>query len=142
MNVQVLERSFTDRILLEMSNVVEMVENRIQSAILTTVDNFVTPIFESAVRSINASSASVTANLEPGKPLVITASFENISNRIKTFHGLNANDETRGSIPFPELEAVFSVPRTHFDRQSPTRHSNAQRIFLELHGKFTEFNFQ
>ena len=55
-NVKTLERCFIERIDREMSNIVDTVEDRIQNAILTAIDNFVAPKIELAIRSINASS--------------------------------------------------------------------------------------
>ena len=43
MNVKTLERCFNERIDREMENIVETVEDRIQSAILTAIDNIVGP---------------------------------------------------------------------------------------------------
>ena len=84
-----------------MTKIVESVENRIQSAILTAFDNIVAPKSELAVRSINASSGrdavSVTANSERGEHIGNTAFFENVSNRNNTFE-LNRSDTTRGNI--------------------------------------------
>ena len=54
----------------EMSNIVDTVEDRIQNAILTAIDNIVAPKIELAIRSINSSSGrdvtSVTPNSERG----------------------------------------------------------------------------
>ena len=65
-NVKTLEKCFNERIDREMSNVVDTVEDRIQNAILTAIDNIVALKIELAIRSINASSGrdatSVTAN--------------------------------------------------------------------------------
>ena len=65
-----------------MSNIVDTVEDRIQNAILTAIDNIVAPKIELAIRSINASSGrdvtSVTANSERGEHIG-NASFENAS---------------------------------------------------------------
>ena len=81
MNVKTLERCFNKRIDREMSNIVDTVEDRIQNAILTAIENIVEPKIELAVRSINASSGrdvtSVTANSERGERVGINASFEN-----------------------------------------------------------------
>ena len=55
-NVKTLERCFNERIDKEMSNIVDKVEDRIQKAILTAIDNIVAPKIELAIRSINASS--------------------------------------------------------------------------------------
>ena len=55
-NVKTLERCFNEGIDREMSNIVDTVENRIQIAVLTAIDNIVAPIIELAIRSINASS--------------------------------------------------------------------------------------
>ena len=56
MSVKTLERCFNEKIDREMSNIVDSVEDRIQNAILTAIDNIVTPKIELAIRSINASS--------------------------------------------------------------------------------------
>ena len=42
-NVQPLERCFNEKIAKEMSNIVDTVEDRIQNAILTAIDKFMTP---------------------------------------------------------------------------------------------------
>ena len=66
MSVKTLERCFNERIDREMSNIVDTVEDRIQNAILTAIENIVAPKIELAIRSINASSGrdptSVSAN--------------------------------------------------------------------------------
>ena len=83
MNVKTLERFFNERIDREMSNIVDTVEDRIQNAILTGIDNIVAPKIELAIRSISASSGrdatSVTANSEGREHVGINASFENAS---------------------------------------------------------------
>ena len=50
MNVKTLERCFNERIDWEMSNIVDTVEDRIQNAILTAIDNIVAPKIELAIR--------------------------------------------------------------------------------------------
>ena len=71
LNVKNLDRFFYDRIDREMSEIVDTVEDRVQNAILTAIDNIVAPRFELANRSINASSGqdatSLTANSEHGE---------------------------------------------------------------------------
>ena len=42
-NLKTLERCFNERVDKEMSNIVDTVEDRIQNAILTAVDNIVSP---------------------------------------------------------------------------------------------------
>ena len=83
MSVKTLERCFNKRIDREMSNIVDTVEDRIQIAILTAIDNIVTPKIELAIRSINASwgrvVTSVSANSERREQVGINASFENAS---------------------------------------------------------------
>ena len=68
MNVKTLERCFNERIDREKSNIVDTVEDRIQNAILTAIDNIVAPKIELAIKSINASSGrdvtSVSMNSE------------------------------------------------------------------------------
>ena len=56
MSVKTLERCFNERIDREISKIVDTVEDRIQNAILTAIDNIVTPKIELAISSINASS--------------------------------------------------------------------------------------
>ena len=66
-----------------MSNIVNTVEDRIQNAILTAIDNIVAPKIDLAIRSIIASSGrdvtSATVNSERGEYVGIIASFENAS---------------------------------------------------------------
>ena len=66
MDVKTLERCFNKRIDREKSNIVDTVEDRIQNAILTAIENIVAPKIELAIRSIMASSGrdatSVSAN--------------------------------------------------------------------------------
>ena len=68
LSVKNLERCFNERIDREMNNIVDTVEDRIQNAILTAIDNIITPKIELAIRSINTSSGrdatSVSANSE------------------------------------------------------------------------------
>ena len=105
-----------------MSNIVDTVEDRIQNAILKTIDNIVAPKFELAVGSINSSSGrdatSVAANSEYREHVVNNASFENasVNNNVRI-----GNDETRKNIPNEVSE--LSVPETHFDRQVQTHHN-------------------
>ena len=123
-SVKSLEKCFNERIDREMSNIIDTVENRIQNAILTAIDNFVAPKIELAIRSINASSGrdvtSVSANSERREQVGINASFENASGNNITLGVSNVNDETRHNIP--EEVSELSVPETHFDRQPHTHH--------------------
>ena len=50
-NMKTLERCFNERIDREMSNFVDTVEDRIQNAISTAIDNIVAPKIELAIRS-------------------------------------------------------------------------------------------
>ena len=74
-NVKTLEKFFNERIDWEMSNIVDTVENRI--------DSIVAPKIELAIRSINASSGrdatTVMAKSERGQHIGITALLENVS---------------------------------------------------------------
>ena len=122
--MKTLERCFNERIDREMSNIVDALEDRIQSAILTAIDKIIAPKIELAIRSINASSGrnafSVIANSERGEHVGINTSFVNASGNNNTVHVSNVNDETRHSI----LDEVseLSVPKTHFNRQTHTHH--------------------
>ena len=126
MNVKTFERCFNERIDRGMGNIVDTVEDRIQNAISTAIDNIVAPKIELATRSKNASSGrdvtSVTANSERGEHVGINASFENASGNNNILHVSNVNDETRQKIP--EEVSELSVPEKHFDRQPHTHHSS------------------
>ena len=126
MNVKTLERCFNERIDREMSNIVDTVGDRIQSAILTAIDNIVAPKSELAIRSTNASSGrdatSVSANSERREHVGISTSFENASGNNNTLGVSNVNDETRHNIPDEVSELSVSV--THFDRQPHTHHTH------------------
>ena len=127
MNVKALERCFNERIDREMKNIVDTVEDRIQNAILTAIDNIVAPKIELAIRSVNASSGrdvtSVSATSERREHIGSNAPFENASENNNTLGVTNVNDETRHNIPDEVSE--LSVPGTHFDRQPHTHHSFA-----------------
>ena len=126
MSVKTLERCFNQRIDGEMSNIVDTVEDRIQNAILTAIDNIVAPKIELAIRSINASSGRdvtiVSTISERREPAGINASFENASKNNDTLDVSNVNEETRHNIPDEVSE--LSVSETHFDRQAHTHHKN------------------
>ena len=126
MNVKTLERCFNERIDKEMNNVVDTVEDRIQNAMLTAIDNIVAPKIELAIRSINASSGqdvtSVSANSERREQVGINAPFESASGSKDTLGVSKVNDETRHNIADEVSE--LSVPEAHFDRQPQTHHSN------------------
>ena len=124
MSVKTFERCFNERIDREMSNIVYTVEDRIQKAIMTAIDNIVAPEIELAIRSINASSGrdatSVSANSGRSDHVGINISFENASGKNNTLGVSNVNDETRHNIPDEVSE--LSNPEAHFDRQSYTHH--------------------
>ena len=124
LNMKTLERCFNERIDREMENIVETVEDRIQSATLTAIDNIVGPKIELAIRSINASSgrdvASMSANSERREHTGINASFENASENNNTIGVTNINDEARRNSQDGVSE--LSVPGTQFDRQSHIHH--------------------
>ena len=139
MIVKTLERCFNERIDREMSNIVDTVEDRIQNAILTAIENIVAPKIELAIRSINASSGrdanSVSANSERRERVGVNASLENASRNNDTLDVSNVNDETRHNIPDEVSE--LSVPATHFDRQPQTHHREAvaMRVIKTGHSK-------
>ena len=124
LNMKTLERCFNERIDREMSNVVDTVEDRMQNAILTAIDNIVAPKIELAIRSISASSGrdvtSVSANLERWEHVGINASLENASENNNTLGVTNINDESRHSFQDEVSESL--VPGTQSDRQSHTHH--------------------
>ena len=124
LNIKSLERCFNERIDREMNNFVDTVEDRIQNAILTAIDNIVAPKIELAIRSINASSGrdvtSVSVNSERKEHVEIGASLENASENNNTLGVTNINDETRCD-PHDGVSEL-SVSGTQFDRQSTTHH--------------------
>ena len=139
LNEKTLERCFNERIDREMSNIVDTVEDRIQNAVLTAIDNIVAPKIELAIRSINASSGrdvtSVLANSESRERSGINASFENASeNNNNTLSVTNINDETRRNIQ--DEVGELSVPGTHFDRQPHTHHTSSG-VSSEIHHMVT-----
>ena len=123
-NVKILERCFNGRVDRKMSNIKDTVEDRIQNAILTAIDNVVAPKIELGIRLKNASSGrdvtSVTAHSKRGEHVGINASFEKKSGDNKILHVSNVNDETRHNVPDEVSE--LSAPNTDFDRQTHTHH--------------------
>ena len=123
-NVKSLERCFNETIDREMSNIIDTVEDRIQNAFLTAIENIVAPKIELAIRSINASSGrdatNVSANSERREHVGINAFFENASGNNNTLGVSNVNEVTRHNNPDEVSE--LSVPETHFDRQPHTHH--------------------
>ena len=83
MNVKTLEICSNEMIEREVSNIVDIVEDRLKNAILTAIDNIVAPEIELAIRSINAPSernaTNVAANSKCREHVGINASFENAS---------------------------------------------------------------
>ena len=130
-NVKTLKRRFNERIDRKMGNIVDTVQDRIQNAILTAIDNIFAPTIELAIRSINASSArdvtNVTANSERREHIKITAPFENASGSNDVSHISNVNDETRNNISDEVSE--LSVPETRFNRQTHTHHKQPVLIY-------------
>ena len=98
MIVKTLERCFNERIDREMSNIVDTVEDRIQNAILTTIENIVAPKSELAIRSMNASSGQdvtgASATSERREYFGSNVPFENTSESNNTLGVTNVNDET------------------------------------------------
>ena len=131
MNVKTLERCFNERINKEMSIIVGTVEDRIQNAILTAIDNIVAPKNELAIRSINASSGgdvtSGSANSEHREHVGINTSFENASGNNNLLYVSNVNDEIRRDISDEISE--FSVSENLFDRQTHTHHTMHTTIY-------------
>ena len=136
-SVKILERCFNEKIDREMNNIVDTVEDRIQNAILTAVENIVAPKIELAIGSINASSGrdatSVSANSERGERVGINASFENASKNNDTLDESNLNDDTRQNNPDEVSE--LSASETHFDWQPQTHHTNESMISVKYKEK-------
>ena len=81
MNVKTLERCSNERVDGDLNNIVDTVQDKIQNAISTDIDNIVAPIIELAINPKNASSGrvatSVAAYSECTEHVGINASFEN-----------------------------------------------------------------
>ena len=126
MDVKTCERCFKETIDREMSNIVDTVEDRIQNANLTAIDNIDAPKYEMAITSMIASSgrdaSSVSGNSERRKHVGNNASFEKTSGSNNTLHVSNVNDETRHNI----LDEVseLTVPETHTDGQAYTHYNH------------------
>ena len=124
LSVKTLERRFNERIDREMCNIGDTVEDRIQNAILTAIDNIVAPKIELAVRSINASSGrdvtSVSANSERREHGGLNPPFDSASENNNMLSVTNINDEPRYNTQ--DAVSELSVPGAHFDRQSHTHH--------------------
>ena len=132
-DMKTLERCFNEKIDREMSKIVDTVEDSVQNAILTALDNIIAPQIELAIRSINASSGrdvtSVAANSECGEHVGINASFENASRNNNTLHVSNVNDETRHNVPdevsdFVGPRNTFWSAITHSSHGDSTNNSN------------------
>ena len=138
LNVKTLERRFNERIDREMSNIVDTVEDRIQNAILTAIDNIVTPKIELAIRSINASSGrdvtSVSAISECREHGGINPPFVSASEDNNMLSVTNINDEPRYNTQDAVSELL--VTGTHSDRQSHTHHT-ASGASNEIHHMVT-----
>ena len=121
-DVQTLGISLTDKIFRQMGIIAQAVEDRIQSAFLTAMNNFVITRIWSAVRSLNASSGQDLASIAAiSEQIGIIVSFANLSDKSITFHESNIVIETRG---YSSRESSkFPVPETHFDGQSHTHHN-------------------
>ena len=134
-----LQRCFNKKIDKEMGNIVNTVEDRIQNAILTALDNIVAPKIELAIRSMNASSGrdatNVSVNSKHREHVVFIASFENASENNNTLGVSDVNDGTRHNIPAKVSE--LSVPETHFDRQAHTHHTKTSGIFTNCFAMFS-----
>ena len=130
MFVKTLERCFNEKVDREMSNIVDTVEDRIQNAILTAIDNIVSSKIELVIRSINASSGgdatSVSTNSERREHVGINTFFINASGSNNTLGVSNVNGETRHNVTDEVSE--LSVPETHFDRQPHTHHDRWARV--------------
>ena len=134
-NVKTLERCLNEKVDRETGNIVDLVEDKFQSAILTVIDSNIAPNFKLAVRLKNASSgrgaSSVMPNLERGEHVGTSALFENVSERNKTLHVFKTGDETPNNNPDKVNE--LSVTGTHFDQQSHTHQALGTQMYVLQH---------
>ena len=125
---QIIERNFADRIRKEVDSAVTAVENRVQGAILSAMDNVVIQRVEVAVRFITGSSGrrpnsvfqnpyhrDISGNVE--NTLLMAA-----SSRADVNIDQDKNDETRNDQSFED--GYFTPLRPNNDRQSHTHHNN------------------
>ena len=123
--MKILERCFNERVEKDSNNIVDTIQDKIQNAILTDIDNIVAPKIELAINPKNASSGrdatNVAANSECREHKGINASVKNASGNNNVQQVSNGNDETRNNNPDEVSELL--VPETCFDRQTHTHHS-------------------
>ena len=123
--MKTLERCLSEKIDREMNNIVDTVEDRIQNAILTAINNVVTPKIELAIRSINASSGrdatSVLMDPESREHVGINTPCGSVSGDNETQAISELNDEARHNIQGDT--GRLSVLETHFDQQPHTHHT-------------------
>ena len=124
-----------------MSYIVDTVEDRIQTAVLTAKDSIVARKIELAISSkmrpldgMRPVSQQIR-NVENIQGLVPL--FETVSEMIHTLHVLNTNDEIRNKIPDDVSE--LSVPDTYFDRQ-PHTHHNSQILIQKRNSWIQKFS--
>ena len=95
-NVKTLQSCLNEKIESNMGNFVDTVADRVQNAILTTMDSIITHKIKLAFRSVNASferdATSVMASSKRGENVGITAPFENVSEKNSALPVLNTND--------------------------------------------------
>ena len=125
LDAKTLERCFNERIDREMNNIVDTVEDRIQHAILTAIDNIVAPKIEMAIRSINTTSGrdvtSVLMDSERREHAGIITPRGSASGDNDTQAVSEINDEARHNIQGDI--SILSVPETHFDQQLRAHHT-------------------
>ena len=121
-----------------MGIIVDTVEDRTQSSILTARDTITNPGIELVTRSKNASyeryTTSVMASPKRGEHIGITVPPENVSEGKNTLHVSKINDETRNKIQ--DKVSELSVLGASFDREPQTHH----RIIRDLPPARSQFS--
>ena len=93
-----LECSLTDKNARALEMVVKTVKDIVLKAILAKVVNLIKPRIELILRSMSASSVSITASSECVEQVGIFVFFDIEPNRNTTFHDLIVIEDTRGYI--------------------------------------------
>ena len=135
LNIVTFKRSLTDRIAMELENIVDTVEYRIENEIQSAADIDIVPRIERAVRSVTSSSGRYVANVatssEHEQQTGITTPVEITCDGNNAFHECNLNDKTR--VYNSDHACEFPVVRTHLDRQLYSHHSSVkERSYISL----------
>ena len=125
-----LEKNIVCKVRTEVDSVITTVETTVQDAVLTSIESFIIPRIELAMKSVNASSGHGVGSvmLDPLEEY-FSGNIEGLqmtsSSRINSHIYLNGIDETRGNITVEEGDLL--VNERNFERHTHT-HSSQCRL--------------